>query len=304
MIWIIIIAALILTAAALSYYAYRKAFLSDRKRQEDWDGFIRRAGEEGPQVRELMEQLKEITAEDVFINSFDGLKLHGRYYHVKDGAPLDIQFHGYNGNAMRDFCGGNKISRESGHNSLLIDQRTHGMSRGKTISFGINERKDCLSWVRYAVERFGEDTEIVLSGVSMGAATVLMASDLGLPKNVKAIVADCGYSSPKAIINKVMRDSGLPDKLMYPFVWLGAMVFGKFNLTESSAVSAVSESDVPILIIHGGADDFVPCYMAEEIYKACRSEKKLLIVPGAGHGMSYLVDKDLYEKTVKDFLKM
>lgn len=304
MIWIIIIAALILTAAALSYYAYRKAFLSDRKRQEDWDGFIRRAGEEGPQVRELMEQLKGITAEDVFINSFDGLKLHGRYYHVKDGAPLDIQFHGYNGNAMRDFCGGNKISRESGHNSLLIDQRAHGMSRGKTISFGINERKDCLSWVRYAVERFGEDTEIVLSGVSMGAATVLMASDLGLPKNVKAIVADCGYSSPKAIINKVMRDSGLPDKLMYPFVWLGAMVFGKFNLTESSAVSAVSESDVPILIIHGGADDFVPCYMAEEIYKACRSEKKLLIVPGAGHGMSYLVDKDLYEKTVKDFTKI
>lgn len=304
MIWIIIIAALILTAAAISYYAYRKAFLSDRKRQEDWDGFIRRAGEEGPQVRELMEQLKEITAEDVFINSFDGLKLHGRYYHVKDGAPLDIQFHGYNGNAMRDFCGGNKISRESGHNSLLIDQRAHGMSRGKTISFGINERKDCLSWVRYAVERFGEDTEIVLSGVSMGAATVLMASDLGLPKNVKAIVADCGYSSPKAIINKVMRDSGLPDKLMYPFVWLGAMVFGKFNLTESSAVSAVSESDVPILIIHGGADDFVPCYMAEEIYKACRSEKKLLIVPGAGHGMSYLVDKDLYEKTVKDFTKI
>lgn len=304
MIWIIIIAALILTAAAISYYAYRKAFLSDRKRQEDWDGFIRRAGEEGPQVRELMEQLKEITAEDVFINSFDGLKLHGRYYHVKDGAPLDIQFHGYNGNAMRDFCGGNKISRESGHNSLLIDQRAHGMSRGKTISFGINERKDCLSWVRYAVERFGEDTEIVLSGVSMGAATVLMASDLGLPKNVKAIVADCGYSSPKAIINKVMRDSGLPDKLMYPFVWLGAMVFGKFNLTESSAVLAVSESDVPILIIHGGADDFVPCYMAEEIYKACRSEKKLLIVPGAGHGMSYLVDKDLYEKTVKDFIKI
>lgn len=304
MIWIIIIAALILTAAAISYYAYRKAFLSDRKRQEDWDGFIRRAGEEGPQVRELMEQLKEITAEDVFINSFDGLKLHGRYYHVKDGAPLDIQFHGYNGNAMRDFCGGNKISRESSHNSLLIDQRAHGMSRGKTISFGINERKDCLSWVRYAVERFGEDTEIVLSGVSMGAATVLMASDLGLPKNVKAIVADCGYSSPKAIINKVMRDSGLPDKLMYPFVWLGAMVFGKFNLTESSAVSAVSESDVPILIIHGGADDFVPCYMAEEIYKACRSEKKLLIVPGAGHGMSYLVDKDLYEKTVKDFIKI
>lgn len=304
MIWIIIIAALILTAAAISYYAYRKAFLSDRKRQEDWDGFIRRAGEEGPQVRELMEQLKEITAEDVFINSFDGLKLHGRYYHVKDGAPLDIQFHGYNGNAMRDFCGGNKISRESGHNSLLIDQRAHGMSRGKTISFGINERKDCLSWVRYAVERFGEDTEIVLSGVSMGAATVLMASDLGLPKNVKAIVADCGYSSPKAIINKVMRDSGLPDKLMYPFVWLGAMVFGKFNLTESSAVSAVSESDVPILIIHGGADDFVPSYMAEEIYKACRSEKKLLIVPGAGHGMSYLVEKDLYEKTVKDFIKI
>lgn len=303
MIWIVIIAAL-LTAigAAITYYVYKRVFLSDRKRQQDWEGFIRRAGEKGQEVSELMLKLKSIKAEDVYITSFDGLSLHGRYYHVRDGAPLDIQFHGYNGNAMRDFCGGNKISRDLGRNTLLVDQRAHGQSQGKTISFGINERIDCLSWIDYASKRFGRDTEIVLSGVSMGATTVLMASCLDLPENVKGIIADCGFSSPKEIIKKVMRDNRLPDKLLYPFVWLAARVFGRFDLCSADAVLAVSASKVPILLIHGGADDFVPCYMAKEIYEACSSEKELLIVDGAGHGMSYLVDRELYEKTVKDFV--
>lgn len=302
MILILIVAALIISVAAISYYTYRQVFLADRKRQGNYMRGTERAGRKSEQLREMIKEFSEIRAEDVYIYSFDGLKLHGRYYHICDDVPLDIQFHGYNGNAFRDFCGGNKISREAGRNSLVVDQRAHGMSEGRTITFGINERKDCLSWIEYAIDRFGPETEIILSGVSMGASTVLMALSLELPGNVKAVIADCGYSSPKAIIKKVTGDRGFPPGLVYPFIWLGGLIFGRFCLTDLSAAASASASKVPVLIIHGEADDFVPSYMADEIYSACGSEKDILIVPGAGHGLSYVVDSDLYERTVKEFI--
>lgn len=303
MLWIIIFAALLTAAAAMSYYTYRKVFLAKRKKQEDCVNVTRYSQAENDRIRELIREFRNIGGEDVYIRSFDGLMLHGVYYHVADGAPLDIQFHGYNGNAVRDFCGGNKVSRDAGRNSLVIEHRAHGLSQGKTITFGIKERRDCLSWVEYAIGRFGRDVKITLAGVSMGAATVLMAISLGLPENIKAIIADCGYSSPKAIIRKVARDQGFAPWLVYPFIWLGGRIFGGFNLTEASAVSSVAESNIPVLIIHGEADNFVPCCMAREIYDACRSEKELLTVPGAGHGLSYLIDSQLYEETVNDFLR-
>lgn len=149
--------------------------------------------------------MDELTFESVFITSFDGVKLYARYYHVRDGAPLQIQFHGYRGSALLDFCGGNKLAREIGHNTLVVDQRAHGKSGGNTITFGINERYDCLSCINYAVERSGKETPIFLSGVSMDAATVLMASELNLPDNVIGIIADSPYSSPEEIIRKVCR---------------------------------------------------------------------------------------------------
>lgn len=303
MIFVIFVAALLITVAATSYYTYKKVFLAKRKKQEECVEVTRYSEAENAKIRELIRSFEEIPPEDVYITSFDGLRLHAAYYHVADGAPLDIQFHGYNGNAVRDFCGGNKVSRDAGRNSLVIDHRAHGRSEGKTITFGVKERTDCLSWVEYAVGRFGKDVKISLAGVSMGAATVLMASSLELPENVRAIVADCGYSSPSAIIKKVAKDRGLPPSLVYPFIWLGAFLFGGFRLNEASAAEAVSESRIPILIIHGEEDGFVPCYMAREIYDACASEKKLLTVPGAGHGLSYLADDKLYEKTVNDFLE-
>lgn len=185
---------------------------------------------------------------------------------------------------------------------MVIDQRAHGLSEGKTITFGIKERRDCLSWIEYSINRFGEDIEIILAGVSMGASTVIMSVDLGLPKNVKCIIADCGYSSPKDILKKVAKDRKLVPCLVYPFIWLGALIFGKFVLTESSAVMSAAKSEIPILIIHGEADDFVPCRMAHEIYDVCTAEKELLLIPGAGHGLSYIVDEVSYKTKVNEFI--
>ncbi len=302
----IAVAATGLAAAATlagSYVAYRMAFLTDREAQEKgYQVPDRYTEEEGKTVKGLMDELRAIPYKDVWVRSHDGLKLHGKYYHVAEGAPLEIQFHGYNGNTIRDFCGGNKIGREAGHNTLVVDQRAHGMSEGETISFGIKERYDCLDWIDYSIRHFGKDVKIILAGVSMGAATVLMATELDLPSNVVCVIADCSYSSPEAIIKKVARDRKIPVAPAFPFLRLGARIFGRFGLRDSSAVEAVKRSKVPVLIIHGEEDSFVPFEMSKEIYQACASEKAYFPVPKAGHGMSYIVDTDGYEKAVKEFI--
>jgi len=211
--------------------------------------------------------------------------------------------HGYRGTAIRDFCGGSRIAFELGHNLLIVDQRAHGESGGHTIAFGVEERLDCLDWLKYAVGRFGCDTPMALYGVSMGAATVLMASGLGLPENVKCIVADCPYSSPRAIISKVCRDMRLPPGPAYWLVRMGAKLFGRVDLDGASAVDAVRQAGVPVMLIHGEADDFVPCSMSREIHGANPHKISLHTFPGAGHGLSYIEDRPRYEALVREFLR-
>ena len=252
-------------------------------------------------MKALIQSFYDLPCEHVYIRSHDGLRLHARYYHVADGAPLEIECHGYRGSAIRDFCGGSEIGRSRGHHVLLIDERAHGESDGRVISFGINERLDCLDWIRYSVSRFGPEVKILLAGVSMGAATVLMAAELPLPENVVGIIADCPFSAPEAIIRTVARSARLPDRLLMPLVRLSAGMFGKFDLRAASAVEAVRHTPVPILVIHGEDDRFVPCDMSRQIRAANPDRVTLLTFPGAGHGLSYIVDTPRYTRAVCDF---
>lgn len=241
--------------------------------------------------------------EPVQIRSHDGLKLTARYYHVSDGAPLQIQCHGYKGNALRDFCGSWQAAKELGHNVLLIDQRSHGSSEGHTITFGIQERKDVLGWIRYANERFGK-VPVMLSGVSMGAATVLMAAGMELPDNVKAVLADCPYDAPSNIIKKVLgQDMGMPVGIVYPLIRFGGMVYGKFNLDADSPLAAVKKAKVPILLIHGDDDRFVPYEMSCNIHKAAPEKIEFHTISGAGHALNYAAAPEEYLQTVKTFLQ-
>ncbi len=241
--------------------------------------------------------------EPVEINSVDGLKLRGRYYHRNDGAPLVIFMHGYKGNFYRDGNGIFTYSKKFGFNVLLVYQRSQGLSEGKSITFGIMERQDCKSWVEYAINRFGSDQKILISGISMGGATVMMAADVGLPDNVKGIMSDCGFSSPKEILCSVMDSLKLPSKLLYPLAKLGAKWFGGFDLEETSAVESLKNSKIPVLLIHGEGDDFVPCWMSKKCHEVCVSDKELLIVPGFGHGMSYCYKPKEYEKAMDKFFE-
>lgn len=287
-----------------AYYAYRIAFYSPTKDREK----IPEIKDEKYKVhknaiRDLYRELQSKPCEFVTVQSRDRLTLSGRYYHVKDDAPLAIGFHGYRSCWLIDFCGGADIAFEMGHNVLLIDERAHGKSQGRSITFGIKERQDLLCWIDYALNRFGADSKILLYGVSMGAATVLMASGLKLPENVKGIIADCPYSSPLDIILKVGKQTGYPPKLIRPFVILGAKIFGGFDVKETTAEEAVRNSRIPILLIHGADDNFVPAEMSEEIAKANPEKITRYTFPGADHALSYMVDTPRYRKLVTEFVQ-
>lgn len=283
-------------------YAYRISFYSPTKGREDkkpitnpnYDPYR-------PEMRRIFQAIQERPCEYVSIESHDGLKLSGRYYHVKDGAPLDIGFHGYRSSAYVDFAGGAELSEKMGHNLLLVDQRAHGKSEGRTITFGIKERLDLLKWVEYAVNRFGDDVKITLYGVSMGGATVLMASNLPLPKNVKGIVADCPYVNVMDIIRHVAKTMPIPAWLIKPFVIVGAKIYGGFDVNEISATEALKDTKIPVLILHGDADTLVPCTMSDEAVKANPNMVTKYTISGAEHGISYLVDTKTYYNAVQMF---
>ena len=250
-----------------------------------------------------MDEMDSLEGESVSISVGKRKELYATYYHVADNAPLHIQFHGYKGNYLRDFCAGNKLARDMRHNTLVIQQRGHTKSFGRTISFGIKERHDCIAWIKYANERFGDKTPLILSGVSMGAATVLMASEMDLPNNVAGIIADCPYSSPKDIIMREAKRMKYPAKAIMPIIWLGGAIWGGFNLFESDAIRAVKNSKCPILLLHGEDDRFVPCDMSREIYKnSDKSNTTLITFPNAAHGMSYIVDTEKYTQEVEKFI--
>ena len=287
------------------YFVYRYAFGSDPKRLAGDDEIpnveIYRRYEK--QVKDNIQVMRDTPFEKVTFVTKDKVRLVGRYYHNKDGAPLVLMFHGYRSSALRDAMGAFLFSKENGYNLLIVDQRAHRESGGRAITFGVKERLDCLEWVNYAVRRFGKDVKIMLIGLSMGAATVLMATELDLPNNVKGIMADCGYSTPKDILSSVIKKMQLPVEPVYWVVRMSAILYGRFDPEQASAKEALKKCKVPVLFIHGEADNLVPCKMSRENYKACASEKELFTVPDAEHGMSYLLAPEEYAKRVKNFMK-
>lgn len=254
-----------------------------------------------PAMRKWAEETRALPQEEVSITSFDGLKLCGKYYEYAPGAPIELMFHGYRGAAERDLAGGVQRCFKVGRSALIVDQRCAGKSEGSVITFGVNEHRDCLAWVDFMLEKFGPDVKIILTGISMGASTVLIAGGQPLPDNVIGILADCGFTTAKDIILSVIKQMGLPPKLAYPFVKLGARLFGHFDLEEVDALSAVKNCKVPVIFYHGDADDYVPCSMSRENYAACPTRKELIIIPGAGHGLCYPIAPEYYRSTLKEF---
>lgn len=304
MLLIILIAAVILLVLLISHYTYRRCFYAAARPVENIEKVP--SGEQYQAVKERLVEISRIMehacCDRVTITAWDGTKLSGRYYSVRAGAPVMLLFHGYRSMALRDSAGGFALAHKLDMNVMAVDQRSHGRSGGHVITFGVKERFDCLSWIEYISTRFGASTPIVLSGLSMGAATVLMATELNLPGNVVCVMADCPYSSPSEIIRKVCIDEHFPADLCAPFIRLGARVFGHFNLEEAAAVTAVEKAGIPIILFHGEDDRFVPCDMSRQIYEHCGCRAELHTFPHAGHGLCYISDPRRYERLCVEFL--
>jgi len=300
---LLLIIGLIVVLAA--YICYRIAFYVPPRKNVDTDAITIPSGAAYEPFRDQMvswiREIRALPQVQFQITSYDGLKLSGKFYEFAPGAPIELMFHGYRGNAERDLSGGVQRCFQLGRSALVVDQRCSGSSDGTAITFGVKEHLDCLKWIDFMIGHFGSDVRIILTGISMGAATVLMAAGRDLPPNVIGVLADCGYNSSRDIMFAVIRNMKLPPQLCYPFVKLGARIFAHFDPDAWSPEQAVRHCKVPVIFFHGDGDGFVPCWMSRINYEACVSRKKLVIIPGADHGLSYPVAPECYLKALWDF---
>ncbi len=240
---------------------------------------------------------------EIYVTSQDGFKLHGLWVPAPNPKGTILLAHGYRSSKLLDFGMVLSFYQEKGLNILLPTQRAHGKSEGRYITFGVKESRDMLCWLDWH-NKHNPNLPLVLSGLSMGASTVLFMADYDLPPNVKAIIADCGFTSPAAIISKVFRQvTHLPA---VPSVWaaeLFARVFAGFSLYACSSVKALENCRLPVLLAHGLADDFVPNEMSRQAYAACKSKKELLLAENAGHGLSFLREPEKYKALVEKILQ-
>lgn len=236
------------------------------------------------------------------IKSYDGTKLYGRFYRNADSKITILMMHGFRSNPIHDFSCAFKFYYDKGFNLLVPDQRAHGNSGGKYITYGAKERFDAKAWLEFA-NTLVENCELYATGVSMGATTVLMAAELNLPENVKGIIADCGFTSPAEIIKKVMKeDMKVPLFPLYYTTKAMTKVVAGFDFEECNAALAVKDCNIPLLFLHGKADSFVPFSMGEEIYNSAGGKKHAVWVEGADHGCSFLVDHEACANALGGFL--
>ena len=247
--------------------------------------------------------IKDSNYIDSYITSSDNLKLHA--YEVKNENKTDkwaIVVHGYTSEGKL-LSSKAKHLYNMGYNVLVPDLRSHGTSEGNYIGMGWHDRLDIIDWINYIVKN-NPNSEIALHGTSMGSATVLMVSGEKLPSNVKAIVADCGYTSVYDEFSYQLKQLfNLPAFPIMNFSDVVTHIRAGYCLNDASAINQVKKSTTPILYIHGDKDDFVPYYMMDELYNATNSEKEKLTIEGGEHANSDLVNPKLYWSTVNSFLE-
>ena len=299
-----------LCAASYSITHYLMRVAMDRKEPKSMTktmGKLARAKNNKDLVSMLQaysEKLEQTVTEEVEITAHDGTKLVGHWWPCANAKRVVIAMHGWRSTWSQDFGIVADHWHDNGCSILFAEQRGQNNSGGSYMGFGLTERYDCRDWAEWVNENTDTLLPIYLGGVSMGATTVLMAAGLDLPDNVAGIVADCAFTSPKAIWKHVVEHnlhlsyglhSAAANDLCKKKIRMGA---GEYSTTD-----ALKNTTIPVLFIHGTDDHFVPVEMTYENYKACASEKQLLIVPGAEHAMSYLVDKNAYEDAVVAFWK-
>lgn len=296
---------LLIIVVAASVIMFRTAFVRDSEKNKfvmkhgadkEWDK-LRKS------INEATETLKAFPHEMIYTTSKDGLKLAGYYFPCEDAVSTVICAHGFKSTGFWDFSAFAIFMIKNSFNVLLICERACSASEGKYIGYGITERYDILSWVQRINEVNGADEDIVLAGISMGCSTVLMASGLKLPENVKAIIADCGYTRPCDILKNALKKTfHLPPFPIYNIAKLFLRLSAKINIEEYSTLDALKTNKIPVFFVHGGSDAFVPKEMTLNNYEAAVCEKEIFIAEGADHGQSFIKAQNEYIARMSAFL--
>lgn len=281
-------------------YAIKRPDPNKKKKPETRPMYIERA-----KKREINNQrLYDSNPEDLSLKSVDGLTMRA-WFVPAESKRFVICVHGYRCNGPDEFSHMFPFYHETmGYNYLLPDLTGHGRSEGNYACFGSKDAKNILLWVDYLINRFGEDIEIILHGISMGAATVMNCNEMSPPSQVKLIIEDCGFISAADEMSNTLKDmTGIELK---PVVWLGSL-FSKLKagyfFSESDPLKNMNKAKNPVLFIHGEEDTYVPFRYGKMLYDACPVEKDFLWVPNTVHAFSYYNAKDEYEQKVKDFIK-
>lgn len=236
------------------------------------------------------------------ITSRDGLTLAARYI-APENAPRGIvlMVHGYRSDPINDFSFAVRDMRQMGMGCLLIEHRAHLTSEGNTITFGVMERYDVLEWARFLEKEF-PGTPVIFDGISMGGATVMMAAALDLPRNVRGIIADCGFTSMHEMFEKIIGEwFHLPPWPFIPLASAYSRLINGFGFSDVTTAESLKRAKVPVILAHGTGDTFVPFTMAEKIYGAVRDSIDITFIKaeGAEHGMTYLKEYESYKGAVE-----
>lgn len=324
MIICIIVAVILLGWIGIGYVGFKTAIcrgheldINDREALKGtaWDQYY-------DEIQEGIVWISQQEAEDIYIQSEDGLKLHARLMDQSGAKGTVLMFHGYRTHPEVDFSASSHVYYECGNRIVHIDQRAAGESEGKYIGFGVLESRDCCLWAQYIANRFGTDQKIILAGLSMGASTVLMATahhedrrvrincspeepmevSMTLPKNVTGIVADSAFSSPYDIIKKRIRTTyHCKGRLLTIAIGIWSRMLAHYSLKELSVPDVMKHNTIPVLLVHGTEDSNVPVEMTVKIAENCQAPKQVLLVKGAEHGTGYLVDNEAYKKALQEF---
>lgn len=288
-------------AASFSVFQYaicRKKKQPDVRRKKKWKPYL-------DFVLEEQKWMKRHNGRKQEILSADGLKLRAMYIPRKNAKGIIICMHGYHSAVDIEFVPEIRFLWNLGYGILLPWQRSHGQSEGRYITYGVKERYDCRRWIQYANEQLGaKHKDVFLCGISMGCATVLMASGLRLPANVRGIIADCGFTSPWEIIRHVIKTRyHLPPYPLMFFLEAVCRIVAGFSLKEASAQEALRKNKIPVLFIHGDEDKYVPVWMTYSNYEACVAPKELYIVHGAAHALAFSYDRKEGKRRIRNFIQ-